>query len=92
MSVRPTRVPGASPATPTTRRRCEPCTGVLPLDFTPRHAAEQPGEMAQVCSELGEHDLDSGSELCSCGRHELRICARCLTPDESGCAAMDGAS
>ena len=35
------------------------------------------------CAELG-HDWDEYTEPCACGRqHTLRICVRCLTPDDS---------
>lgn len=76
--------------------RCEPCAGVLPLDFTPRPVAELPVPVAEpsmpmglgrLCAELGQHDWDQAAQPCDCGRpHPFRICARCLTPDESQCA------
>lgn len=67
--------------------RCEPCAGVLPLDFTPQRRSEDRAALARECAELGEHDWDAGGvQPCPCGRpHPFRICARCLTPDIGEC-------
>jgi hypothetical protein len=67
--------------------RCEPCAGVLPLDFTATAPAEpQPGaDQDWLCAELGGHELDDTGELCECGGHRLRVCARCLRPEASDC-------
>lgn len=69
--------------------RCEPCAGVLPLDFSPTPAAASAAAsfgLARECVELGEHDWTTGTEPCACGRpHEFRVCGRCLLPGSSEC-------
>lgn len=66
--------------------RCEPCAGVLPLDFTPTVGEDREG-LARLCAELGEHEWDgAGTAPCPCGQpHPFRICARCLTPEVADC-------
>jgi hypothetical protein len=106
-SLRRIRVPGASQVTRPTRnrcavcgqfaktltpgRRCEPCAGVLPLEWPSRPLTGEPAEeSAAVCAELGEHDRTS-TQPCDCGQdHALPVCARCLVVDDAECAAPGG--
>jgi hypothetical protein len=50
---------------------------------------DDPGGLARLCAELGEHDWDGGAQLCDCGApHALRICARCLLVDDTECGPV----
>lgn len=53
-----------------------------------RDAAVRAAE--QECAVLGEHDWDTDdAQPCPCGgSHPLRICARCLMTDETGCEGL----
>jgi hypothetical protein len=53
-------------------------------------AAQRPTRGERECAELGEHDWDNTQELCGCGLHLVRVCARCLNPDTAGCTAGGG--
>ena len=102
MRVRPSPTVSASPGTRlrcticqrftrtvTASGRCEPCAGVLPLDFFP-HRSEDSAGLARECAELGEHDWDvAAAQPCTCGQpHAVRICARCLQPEVPDCGGV----